>query len=72
MVPLDAELSLLDNNDTQSENAESLSGLSVLITEKTISTSKLITGVPCNIPLFIIILDSEHGDEAVDVCVFCF
>lgn len=31
-MPLEAELSLLDNNDTQSENAESLSGLSVLTT----------------------------------------
>lgn len=34
MPLLEAELSLLDNNDTQSENAESLSGLSVLATGK--------------------------------------
>lgn len=32
MPLLEAELSLLDSNDTQSENAESLSGLSVLTT----------------------------------------
>jgi len=40
-VPLEAELSLLDNNDTQSENAESLSGLSVL-TRKKVNLNTLI------------------------------